>query len=89
LGGIAKLSSPKFGSNSMAKGKISINITQKPYAYIDGATGEELTREEFFQRASGLNVGRHRIGISSKAEEGEGYEDEEETDLPLEDEDNE
>ena len=65
----------------MAKRNVTINITKKPYAYIDGATGEELTKEEFFQRARGLNVGRHRANVLNETEEGDDGEDEEKEDL--------
>lgn len=32
------------------KGKILTNITKTDYVYIDGATGEELTQNEFQKR---------------------------------------
>lgn len=65
----------------MAKGKVTIDVTKTQYAYIDGKTGEELTREQFVQRATGLNLGRHRTNVLDEEEETDDGEDEEETDL--------
>lgn len=36
---------------------VNINITRKEFSYVDGATGEELTPEQFNQRYSTINVG--------------------------------
>jgi hypothetical protein len=69
LGGIAKLSSPKFGSNNMAKGKVTTNITQNKYVYIDGATGQTLTREQFIQKHSGVNPVGHRPNVAENPRE--------------------
>lgn len=61
----------------MAKGKVSVNITDKSYVFIDGATGEELTQEEFNRRhrqgGVGAILGANRIKIQSP-EAGEGEE---------------
>jgi hypothetical protein len=78
-----RLSSLKSESNNMAKGKVTINVTNTQYAYIDGKTGEEITREQFIQKTRGLNVGGYRTNVLDEAEETDDGEDEEETDLPL------
>lgn len=36
---------------------VNVNITKKEYAYIDGASGDELTPEQFNQKYSAVNLG--------------------------------
>jgi hypothetical protein len=36
---------------------VNINITKNEHSFIDGASGEELTPEQFNQRYSTINVG--------------------------------
>lgn len=55
----------------MAKKKVSINITKTDYAYIDGESGEEISRDEFVQKTRGLNLGGHRQGVQITDSEGE------------------
>jgi len=55
------------------KGKVSINITKKDYVYIDGATGEQLTAEQFRQRHSkGIKSVLGAVGSTLSSKEGEG-----------------
>lgn len=56
LGGVGHSSLPKNDSN-MAKRKVEINITEKQYDFIDGATGEKITAEDFAKKYPGLPVG--------------------------------
>jgi len=53
----------------MAKGKVTINITKTDYVYIDGETGEELTKAEFNRRHNkGIKsiLGANRIEVQGK-----------------------
>ena len=36
---------------------VNINITKNEHSFIDGASGEELTPEQFNQKYSTINVG--------------------------------
>ena len=36
---------------------VNINITKKEYTYVDGATGQEITREQFNQKYSATPMG--------------------------------
>lgn len=42
--------------------KVEINITKKIYEFIDGATGQKLTAEEFAKKYPGVELGRHAVG---------------------------
>lgn len=60
----------------MAKGKVTINITDKSYVFIDGATGDELTQEEFNRKYKqggiGSILGANRVTLQSpETREGE------------------
>ena len=55
----------------MAKGKVTTNITKHEYAYIDGGTGQELTKEQFIQKYSGINIPRHTINLGEEQAKGE------------------
>lgn len=52
---------------------VNINITKKEHVYIDGQTGEELTKEQFLQKHGGIkatlraNLGAGRVKISNEA----------------------
>lgn len=59
----------------MAKGKVTTNITKQEYAFIDGATGQEITREQFVQKYSGVNIPGHKVNVGEEAGEGEKRED--------------
>lgn len=50
----------------MAKGKVLINITENEYAYIDGKTGKELTREQFIQKHSSVNIPGHTVNLGEE-----------------------
>ena len=52
------------------KGKILTNITKSDYGFIDGRTGEELTKEQFdrkYKKVGGLNLGGNRVKISAES----------------------
>lgn len=42
----------------MAKKKTRINVTETNYVYIDGRTGDRLTKEEFDRRYKQSGVGQ-------------------------------
>lgn len=57
----------------MSKGNVTINITKDDYVFIDGATGEELTKEEFDRRHKAVpasNLGINRPNILEEAGKG-------------------
>lgn len=48
---------------------VDINITKKEYEFIDGATGEKLTPQEFAKRYPGLAVGGYAPSASTPTRE--------------------
>jgi len=46
----------------MAKGKVKIDIEKHEYSFIDGATGEEITPEEFARKYPAVGLARHALG---------------------------
>jgi hypothetical protein len=55
----------KISNNMALKG---INITKNEHVFIDGATGQEYTRQQFEERYNQLGVARHRIDVSRVTE---------------------
>lgn len=56
------------------KGKIITNITNKDYVYINGETGEQLTKEQFNAKHNkGIRnvLGTNRVAVSSQEGQGE------------------
>jgi len=54
----------------MANKKVNINISDKEQIYIDGTTGEKLTREEFLQKHSRKH--RAKQGVQNNKKEAQG-----------------
>jgi hypothetical protein len=50
----------------MSKGKVEINITKQQYDFIDGATGEKISPEEFAKRYPSVGIGRSAISNGNK-----------------------
>lgn len=55
------------------KHKVEINIIKNEYAFIDGATGEKITKEEFDRRYRKVPAANNGIlGEALKSQEGSG-----------------
>jgi hypothetical protein len=50
-------------------GKVKIEITKQDYGFIDGATGKEITPEEFARKYPA--VGLARLAVDNGQKEGE------------------
>lgn len=45
---------------------VTINLTEQKYGFIDGATGQELTPEEFAKKYPGVGLGGNRTSNVSE-----------------------
>lgn len=45
---------------------VNIDITQKVYDFIDGATGQKLSAEEFAKKYPAVGIARHATSIGNE-----------------------
>jgi hypothetical protein len=49
---------------------VNINITEEKYEFINGATGEKLSAEEFAKKYPAVELGGHRGNPETKENKG-------------------